>query len=168
MQALQHWQLKGKLAYRNDQDSGSAWFDWTQRGDSFKMYLSGPFGVGTVTISGDSQTVTLSQPGRDDISAASATALTRRLFGAPLPVEQLRYWVKGIPASTSASLGFNAKGLLTSLEKNDWNLRIGRYTGDIRGPLPGKITGRSDNLTFTLLLKDWSFPDDTPNPSFDR
>ena len=101
MENIDNWQIKGKLAYRNREDSGSAWFDWTQHGESFTIYLSGPFGVGTVQITGNAQAITLSQPGEADISSHSSRALTQRLFGWQLPVEQMRYWVRGIPANAS-------------------------------------------------------------------
>ena len=165
MQAVDSWQLKGKLAYRNDHDSGSAWFDWAQHGDSFTIYLSGPFGVGTVKISGDSQTITLSQPGETDISSHSASALTQRLFGWQLPVEQMRAWIRGLPASSSNRVikTFNAQGLLNTLQEDGWQLAISRYQHEPPGPLPGKIKGHSDKLTFILLLKEWHFSDAAPN-----
>ena len=143
MQAIDSWQLKGKLAYRNDSGSGSAWFDWSQHGEQFIIYLSGPFGVGTVQISGNAQAITLSQPGEADIRSHSSSVLTQRLFGWQLPVEQMRAWVRGIPASSSSEVikTFNEEGLLDSLQ------------------------GRSDKLAFTLLLKEWSFPERDPQHS---
>lgn len=177
MHAINSWQLKGKLAYRNDSDSGSAWFDWSQHGDKFTIYLSGPFGVGTVKISGNAQAITLSQPGETDISSHSSSALTQRLFGWQLPVEQMRSWVRGIPASSSSDVikTFSEEGLLDSLQEDDWQLTISRYQGGPRGQLPGKIKGRSNKLAFTLLLKEWSFPErdpqyniSNPNHSLDK
>ncbi len=164
MQAIDSWQLKGKLAYRNDADSGSAWFDWSQRGEQFTIYLSGPFGVGTVQISGNAQTITLSQPGEADINAHSSSELTQQLFGWQLPVEQMRSWVRGIPASSSSGTikTFSEEGLLESLQENDWQLTINRYQAGPHGPLPGRIKGHSDKLSFTLLLKEWSFPEHDP------
>jgi len=164
MQAIDSWQLKGKLAYRNEENSGSAWFDWSQHGDNFTIYLSGPFGVGTVQISGNAQTITLSQPGEADIISHSSSALTQRLFGWQLPVEQMRAWVRGLPAGSSAKVikTFNDKGLPENLQEDGWQLNISRYQNGPRGQLPGKIKGRSDKLTFTLLLKDWSFPESDP------
>jgi len=164
MQAIDSWQLKGKLAYRNDGDSGSLWFDWTQQGDNFNIYLSGPFGVGTVQISGNAQTITLSQPGEADISSHSASALTQRLFGWHLPVEQMRFWIRGLPTGPSANVikTFNDKGLPETLQEDGWQLNISRYQSGPRGQLPGKIKGHSDKLTFTLLLKDWTFPERGP------
>lgn len=167
MQAIDSWQLRGKLAYRNQADSGSAWFDWRQQGDDFTIYLSGPFGVGTVQINGNAQTITLSQPGEADISSHSSSALTQRLFGWQLPVEQMRAWVRGLPASSSAGgiKTFNQQGLLNTLQEDGWQLAISRYQDGPRGQLPGKIKGRSDQLSFTLLLKDWSFPASEPQHS---
>lgn len=165
MASIDKWQIKGKLAYRNNTDSGSAWFDWTQHGDKFTIYLSGPFGVGTVQISGNAQAITLSQPGKADISSHSPSTLTQRLFGWQLPVEQMRFWVRGIPASSSSGVikTFNEANMLGSLREDDWQLTISRYQAGPHGQLPGKIKGRSDKLAFTLLLKEWSFPEHDRN-----
>ena len=177
MASIDNWQIKGKLAYRNNTDSGSAWFDWIQHGDNFTIYLSGPFGVGTVQISGNAQAITLSQPGEADISSHSSSALTQRLFGWQLPVEQMRYWVRGIPANASgrALETFNKEGLLATLQEDGWQININRYQTGPRGPLPGKIKGSSNELAFTLLLKTWSFSesdlqhsDSNPNHSPDK
>lgn len=167
MTSIDSWQLKGKLAYRNNADSGSVWFDWTQHGDNFKIFLSGPLGVGTVQISGSPQAVTLSQPGEADINAHSSSSLTQRLFGWQLPVEQIRYWVRGIPASSSNAVikTFNTEGLLDYLQEDDWQLTVSRYQTGPHGPLPGKIEGHNDELAFTLLLKAWSFPEHNPQHS---
>ena len=167
MHAIDSWQLKGKLAYRNNEDSGSLWFDWTQQDDSYNIYLSGPFGVGTVQLSGNSQIITLSQPGEADISSHSASALTQRLFGWHLPVEQIRFWIRGLPASSSANAikVFNDKGLPETLQEEGWQLNISRYQAETRGQLPGKIKGHNGTLTFTLLLKDWSFNNSVADPS---
>lgn len=164
MQTIDNWQIKGKLAYRNDTDSGSVWFDWRQHGDEFTIHLSGPFGVGTVTIRGNAQTIILSQPGEADISSHSSSALTQRLFGWQLPVEQIRYWVRGIPSSSSTALikTFNSEGLLDKLQEDNWKLTFSRYQTGPYGPLPGKIKGLSQQLTFTLLLKEWSFQGHKP------
>ncbi|MEZ0149544.1 MAG: lipoprotein insertase outer membrane protein LolB [Candidatus Reddybacter sp.] len=167
MASIDNWQIKGKLAYRNSEDSGSAWFDWTQHGDNFTIYLSGPFGVGTVQITGNAQAITLSQPGEADISSHSSSALTRRLFGWQLPVEQMRYWVRGMPANASGQAleTFNKEGLLDTLQEDGWQININHYQAGPRGPLPGKIKGSSNELAFTLLLKAWSFPESDPQHS---
>ncbi len=161
MQTIDHWQVQGKLGYRNSESSGSAWFDWIQEGDNFTIYLSGPFGTGTVKISGTPLIVTLSQPGKDDLSASSSAVLTQNLFGWHLPVEQLRYWARGIPANASSSTieTFNEQGQINTLVQDNWEINMSRYQTHSRGQLPGKIKARNDNLTFTLLLKDWSFPE---------
>ncbi len=160
IQAIDHWRVQGKLGYRNSESKGSAWFDWTQRGEKFTIYLSGPFGAGTVKISSTPMGVTLSQPGEENLSAPSSAALTEKLFGWHLPVEQLRYWVKGIPAKFSPSTleTFNEQGLIETLVQDNWEINIGPYQTHPKGKLPGKIKGISDGLAFTLLLKDWSFP----------
>lgn len=168
MQSLKHWRAEGKLGYRSETGNGSAWFDWTQHGETFTIYLSGPFGAGTVKISGTSSAITLSQPGEADIAASSSALLTQKLFGWHLPVEQLRYWARGIPnpLDPASTQTFDQGGMLTSLIQRDWQIDLNNYQVTPQGQLPGKIKAiqltrdpsTKDTLSFTLVFKSWDFP----------
>lgn len=168
MQSLKHWRAEGKLGYRSETGNGSAWFDWTQYGETFTIYLSGPFGAGTVKISGTPTAIILSQPGEADIAASSSALLTQKLFGWHLPVEQLRYWARGIPNPLDlvSTQTFDQEGMLTSLIQHDWQIDLNNYQVTPQGQLPGKIkaiqltrgSDTKDTLSFTLVFKSWDFP----------
>ena len=59
--ALQQWQLSGKLGYRSPEKGGSAKLNWTQEEDHYQLLLSGPLGVGSAEIVGNSKTVEMVQ-----------------------------------------------------------------------------------------------------------
>ncbi len=156
MQAITQWHMKGKIGYRSPADGGSAWVDWRQQNDEFEMFLSGPFGAGVVRIFGNKHFATLRQADVEDISTRSAAALTVKLFGWQLPVDELAYWVRGIPAPRTAvtSRAFNAEGLLDNFEQTGWHLELSRYRDTGAGKLPGKVLATHDKLRFTLVIKD--------------
>ncbi len=162
MQALQEWHLLGKLGYRRGADGGSAWIDWRQQGDSFSVRLQGPFGAGATHIHGDAQGAVLSQSGSPDESAATPAALTAELFGWTLPVEQLRYWVRGVPDPRLpvAALEVDARGVLIRLRQHDWMLQFLDYRATPAGSMPGRILAAHDApdappLKVTLIIKSW-------------
>lgn len=159
MLALEHWHVKGKIGYRGIDDAGSAWLDWQQRGDRFHLLLSGPFGAGTVTISGDSQQVTLRQAEQPDYAAASPAQLSRAVLGWELPIEELTYWIRGIPAATTDARHrqFTELALLRSFEQAGWRLQLDNYRTTPAGPLPGKLRATRGEIRVTVIIKEHAF-----------
>lgn len=154
--ALQHWELRGKLGYRGPGANGSAWLTWQQDDDYFDLTLTGPMGAGATRISGNAQLAMLSR-GRDEVRANSASALTREVLGVALPLEELLWWAKGLPAPGSQPTMRFDGGLLIALEQAGWHLQFSRYV-DVEGlHLPGRITGTDNHngLSFTLVINQW-------------
>lgn len=162
--ALEHWELRGKLGYRGPDANGSAWLTWLQDFESFDLTLSGPMGAGATRISGNPQLAVL-QRGSDQARASSPSELTREVLGVRLPLEELPWWVRGLPApDTPSTPSFGENHLLASLEQAGWQLAFSRYA-DVDGfHLPGRITGTGtgphEGLSFTLVVNQWRPMDD--------
>lgn len=161
---LQDWHLEGKLGYRSNGNGGSARVDWRQLGERFDVHLSGPFGAGITRIHGDDGGAVLSQAGRGDRLAPTPSALTEELFGWTLPVEQLRYWVRGVPDPhlPVAAFRVDAAGTLSYLQQQGWQLRFSDYGATVGGTLPGKIVANREipgaiGIHVTLVIKAWDF-----------
>ncbi len=163
---IEHWQLKGKMGYRQADDGGSAWIDWQQHPDQLELRLSGPFGAGATYLRSEPGFTELVQSGKTPLIANSATELTRYLFGWQWPVEALQYWVRGMPSpnSEAESLSLNPEGLLASLEQAGWQLEFSRYRQHQAWLLPGKIKGKrladDGETSFTLAIKSWQIGDE--------
>ena len=156
-QQLDHWQLSGKLGFKSPQHkSGSANVNWQQQQQQYAVRLSGALGIGTTHIHGDPQQVVM-QRGKQQHTAASSEQLTWQLLGVPLSVEDLTYWVRGIPnpARPVAVLSHNSNGALDTLSQGGWQLQFSRYTDADKWRLPGRITGRRGEMSFKLIIKRW-------------
>ena len=159
LSALQDWELRGKLGYRGPDTNGSAWLTWIQQAEHFDLTLTGPMGAGATRISGDAETAALSR-GRDQIRASSASALTQEALGVSLPLEELLWWVRGLPApGAPATTQLGEDQLLASLQQAGWQLQFDRYTSVAGLHLPSRISGTgTDNyqgLSFTLVINRW-------------
>lgn len=154
---LTTWRIEGKLGFRSPEKNGSAWINWSQDNNNYLMQLNGPFGAAATRISGDHNHAILSQSGREDVSASSGEELTAWLFGWPLPVEQMRYWVKGIaaPSPKPQSIVTTPEKLLSSLTQKGWHLVYSDYRQEGDWVLPGKIQGSQGDYSFTLVVKKW-------------
>ncbi|MCV6604246.1 MAG: lipoprotein insertase outer membrane protein LolB [Porticoccaceae bacterium] len=158
LQGLQQWQLNGKLAFRSPAESGSASLRWQQQAQQYKVRLSGTFGIGTTYIEGNDQQAVLRR-GDEQLAAANSRQLTGDLLGVPLSVEDLTYWVRGIPAPTTpvSVRDHDPQGLLSQLEQGGWQLTFSRYRQSGEWLLPGRIDGKKGELSFKLVVKRWEF-----------
>ncbi len=166
LEKLDAWRLNGKMGYRQSGDGGSAWIEWQQLPEQFEVRLSGPFGAGTAYLRSKPGLTELTQAGEEPIRAASAKELTRHLFGWQWPVEDLQFWVRGLPSphGMTQTLTLNEQHLLSSLEQSGWRLKFSRYSVQDQWLLPGKIHGQrlaDDGATsFTLVIKAWQAGND--------
>lgn len=165
---LHSWTLSGKLGARVPNDSGSARLRWKQQYEEYRIDLSGPFGQGRVIIDTTDSGVRLRQGGEPPMEAASAEALLWEATGWRLPVEELTYWVRGIPApdNNHTIVAWTEKGLVQQLRQSGWTLSyeeyqsVDQYTrqGPQTIPLPGRIVAEQGDTRLTLIVYDWSLP----------
>ena len=147
--ALEQWQLSGKLGIRGEDISESAYLNWQQCGDEFSIRLSGPLGNSAAHLSGNSDQVLL-ETGEGSYRAPSAEQLVYQQLGWQLPVSQLTYWVRGVPAPNIAVVE-NSQGFI----QTNWQLRYpkSRQVGEYL--LPTKVIAENPQLKTTLIIKSW-------------
>ncbi|MFT6300594.1 MAG: outer membrane lipoprotein LolB [Saprospiraceae bacterium] len=157
LEGLNHWKLKGKLGYRDSKKGGSVWIHWKQQGKNFDIKLSGPLGVGATKISRNQHHSQLHRGENQLHSATTAEELTKTLFGWQWPVEQLLFWVKGIPdpATLITASKHNKDGTLSSLEQSGWILQFFDYQQTEGWTLPRNIKGAKGAYQFNLKIKKW-------------
>ena len=157
--ALETWYVSGQLGVRLPDNSGSARLRWQQTQDDFRIDLSGPFGQGRTLIQGRPGAVTLQQGGEEPLQASSAEELLWLATEWQVPVEELRYWVRGIPSPEQPiqQLKRNREGLLAELQQGGWHLQYSNYTlMDNRWHLPRRIVAQHEDARLTLVIHTWS------------
>jgi len=161
VQAIVDWTLTGKLGIRTTEDSGSASLKWVQKIANYQINLSGPLGQKSIIITGMPDKVRLEQTGEPAQEAKTAEALIKKSVGWTLPVAQLAYWVRGVPAPKLriTHLQQNQNGLLDQLTQGDWNITYSNYRDQsfngVTLPLPGKITAEYKDVRLVLVIRDW-------------
>lgn len=161
LQSISDWQLSGKLGIRTASDSGSASLKWDQQSANYLINLSGPLGQKRMIIAGAPGKVRLEQTGEPAQEAKTAEALIKKTAGWTLPVTQLAYWVRGVPAPALriTYLQQNDNGLIAQLIQGDWAITYSNYRDQTFNgtslPLPGKITAEYKDVRLTLVIRDW-------------
>lgn len=157
--AVENWRISGKLGARFPENSGSARLRWLQQGQHYRIDLSGPFGQGQTRITGTPNSASLRQSGEAPIEADSAQELLWQTTGWLIPVEQLLYWVRGIPDPHSQPTHWQktSAGLLAELTQKGWHLKYEDYTlVNETWHLPTRIVATRDDIRLTLVIYDWS------------
>jgi len=154
------FRLRGKIGVRDQSPTGgsfSASFDWIQAGDAFAIELWGPLGQGRTRLTGDDQTLTVTNARGVTLAGESPEALMQEHLGWSAPVNVLQYWVRGrvAPGWRANGLDRDAEGNLTGFEQLGWTVELSRWQQSAAGPVPGRIRATRHGRRITVVCKEW-------------
>ena len=151
-----NWQARGRLAASNGGKGGNAQFVWTQKGDSYQIKLFGPFGSGSVYITGHPTFVELQETNGKKTRAQSPEQLLKKIAGWQVPVTGLRYWMRGIPSpnSQASSQSTNAAGNLQHLAQQGWHIVYESYQ-EGNPALPNKLRLQNGKVKLKMIVTEW-------------
>lgn len=151
------WNIRGSMAAKNKSKGWSATMNWVQRGSStYQIRLMGPLGGGTVLISRSGGVVTL-KDGPKTATSANAEDLLLKQTGIRLPVSNLYYWVRGLPAPGKVQ-GEQRDGAnhLLMLRQNGYTINFTQYT-TVKGiDLPSMIQLNGNGLMIKVRIRSWA------------
>lgn len=157
LQQLSRWKLNGKIAVQTAQDSGSATIDWSQNSRQYFISLLGPLGAGGLKLTGQPGSVTMQTADGKVSSASSPEQLLINQWGWDLPVSNLTYWVRGIPAPGSqASTQFDEYHRLSRLSQQGWHIQYLSYTKANGIELPQRMSLESPSLKAKMMIYNWN------------
>lgn len=147
--ALQSWarfDLRGKVSIVRGEESVMAVLRWRQRGDTLRLALEGPLGIGSSEWTFDAT--------RTDEALLD---LERRL-GVALPVASVRYWALGVPDPQLEVQAVEiANQRLNSLQQQGWSIRYLDYA-PVPGAnfeLPRRLQLESSQVQVRMFIDSW-------------
>jgi outer membrane lipoprotein LolB len=157
---LDHWKLTGKLAVRQPSDSGTAIINhWIQDGEAYDLALSSSFlGMGSTTLKGVPGFIELTLPNGENYRSGEPEALVEAATGWQLPLENLTWWIRGLPSPASDyRLLFDDQGTLAIIRQNGWEIRYDRWQTFLSSypALPSRITALKEDKRVRLVVSDW-------------
>lgn len=156
LQQIHSWDIQGAIGLQHRGQAESANYHWQQQGVSYQIDLAGALNVGATTIVGNENGVTVSKASGEQWQGSSPNALIATHTGWQLPIQQLRYWVRGIPAPGAYShLHTDALGHLESLEQLGWTIHWSRYAPLNGVDLPRWIVLQRPDWKVKLLVRSW-------------
>lgn len=156
-QALQTWTLKGQVGIHTQTQGSSFSVLWQQLPRQSTLHFFGPLGLGNALLEQTPQNLTLSI-GNKRFTAQNPETLLQEQLGWPLPVTNLYFWIRGIPApNAQASWQIDAqRQVLLSLSQQGWYIQYLHYQ-TVKGLLlPDKIYLARDNLQAKIIIRQWT------------
>ncbi len=155
LQALDDWQVEGKIGLRANGRGSSALLSWQQQQDHYKLRLSGPLGIGTVLVDGSDDGVQLRT--KDGVyRAANPELLIEQLTGWQIPVSALQFWARGLPSpDLPVELQRVELGRLANLQQGGWHIDYRDFTRVDDLWLPRKMIMTRPQTQLTLLYHNW-------------
>lgn len=157
VQALQTWQLKGRVAGKSNDQGFRAGVQWKQMQDNFVIDLYGPLGRKVAILSAAQGNVHLKTSKGENFQANDPEELMQRLFGYSLPVNGLQHWLLGIPDSEQvhAALVLDEQGRLLQLNQAGWVIDYKRYHESVPA-LPALIQISNPSLNANIKIDAWT------------
>jgi outer membrane lipoprotein LolB len=153
---LQHanaWQLDGRAAVAVGTQGWQASLNWRQHGAATELHLAGPLGVGALVLKATPEGVSLNGAPPSDAVRAQ---LQDRL-GFELPLDDLRYWLLGIPdPGTAFAMARNAQDRAQQLTQAGWTVDYDRYlpvNGDL---LPARVVLSREGVRVRIAVDHWA------------
>lgn len=155
---LTSWRINGLISIRDTQQAESANVSWVQKNQNYTISIFGPLGFGGVILEGRPGIVTLKEDSGQKFTAATPEELITETSHWVLPVSNLHFWIRGIPAPNCASqLSFDKYHHLSSLRQQGWKISYQQYAGVENLDLPSMITLNRPPLTIKIVISQWKF-----------
>lgn len=157
LSAIKAWAVEGRLAIRTDDDAWSATLQWAQKEQLYMMRVIAPLGQGTYEVKRGYGKVSLLTAENELYEAEDAESLMLNNLGWSVPVEGLKYWIRGLPDPDYRieNIKVDEHALMTELEQSGWKISFSRYSEEEQYILPGKIVLNNERVKITVLAKDW-------------
>lgn len=153
--ALKQWSAEGSIGAHSAKNGLNASFSWQQQADNYTIQLFGPLGINRTQLAGNKQQVTL-QTSKETFTASNPELLLRQRTGWRLPVSNLYYWLRGLPAPNARyTKSFDANNHLAQLNQAGWNVQYLSYSSVNNVDLPDRILLTNPQWRVRLVIRNW-------------
>lgn len=136
------WHASGRFIYEADNERQSGQFDWRQEDSNYQVRLFGPFGLGSVRITGDENIVTI-ETSDQSYSSDQPDQLFYQLTNMRMPIR---------------SIGDSLTGHSDELEAQgtDWEILYEDFQAQGQYLLPNRIDIRNPDVFIRIAVSEWS------------
>jgi len=153
------WKMAGvfSITYKKKRDVAS--FDWQQKPDGYTINISGPIGIGSARVVGDSEGVKFWRTSEEVFAANTPEQLMQEQLGWQLPISDIRYWILGMPAPKRVDYKYlDRYGHLNFFKQNGWQVRYSEFRCEVKKgvDLPQLIELQNKDVAIKIKIKKQS------------
>lgn len=149
------WQLDGRAAVALGQQGWQATLNWRQSDNTAEVHLSGPFGIGALALKQGAEGLSLNGAPPSD----AVLAQLQEKLGFDLPIENLHYWLLGVPNPGSTfDLSRNSQDRAATLSQAGWSITYDRYLPVAGDVLPGRLVLSRGDVRVRIFIDHWDWP----------
>lgn len=155
LKALSAWKIQGAVSVKQPKQSFIANYQWTQQQDRIDLSLHSSLDLASMQLSGQPGQITMKTSNGKTIKARSLAQLMQRELGWAWPVQNLRYWVRSLPAPGAANMSYNDLGQTTRIRQGGWTVSLSRYQRIDGLELPTFLNIAGHSLQMRIVIKSW-------------
>jgi outer membrane lipoprotein LolB len=137
--ADQPFAIDGRLSARRGSEGAAANFAWNHENGRDRIDFASPFGQVYARIDANNDRIVVERPGGAIDAYADWSSMTVALLGAPVPMDDLAFWIRGAArARAAASVERDAQGRVLVLRQQAWEI-VYTYADDAPHGLPSRL-----------------------------
>lgn len=155
LRSITRWDIDGAFSVSENNKTNLASYTWRQNNNRYQIAISSSLNLYSVKIYGKPGKVRLQEAQKKAISARSPEILMQKRLGFSLPLSDLSYWIRGLPAPGSNKKSFDRYGHLSHLQQQGWSVQFSNYVQLAKADVPRtlKISGRG--IKIKIVVKHW-------------
>ena len=156
LQAITHFELRGRLAASTGSDGFSAGLRWQQHDDRAVIDLSAPLGFGAAHIEQSALELAVTTSKGLKLEGSAAGDELRTTLGFEPPLSSLRFWILGASDPTgSAQESLDAQQRLAHLQQAGWQVDYEEYVLVQQQWLPRRLSVMRGALRLRVVVDGW-------------
>jgi outer membrane lipoprotein LolB len=156
LEKLASYSLTGRVAVAANGQGFSGNLRYRQQAQRADVALDGPLGMGGLHMALDGERLSVSTSKGEQLDGPEARAELERRLGFELPLDQLRWWLLGIPAPGESVLDQDAgSGEIRGFQQKGWRVNIDTRFPALGFALPQKLTATHEGARLKMLIESW-------------
>ena len=153
---LDRYGLQGRVAVAANGQGFSASLRYAQKkSHAANLSLDGPLGIGGLRVDVDGEAVAIATSRGEKLDGREARAELERRLGFELPLQELRWWLLGVPAPGESAINAADDGEIRDFTQNGWRVSIAARVAGLGFSLPRRLTAEREGARMKLLVDRW-------------
>jgi outer membrane lipoprotein LolB len=160
LKQIDHWLIKGKLGFKSPDKKQSANFRWQQTQQQYQLNMTSIIGTSLLNMKGDEKGVNLTTDD-ETYHDTDPSYLIWRITGWQIPVEKLRFWIKGQHQKNDMVI-ISQQGWISQLQPScnnckNWLINYDNYklVNDVWLPHKVVLNNRHNNSQLLVRVNKW-------------